>query len=62
MSEEYYKSQVDTFLPYMDIRPRDSKPFGYTQDDAEKIRQQIIAAGSIRNPVSTEDWKVQKSL
>lgn len=47
MSEEYYKSRVDTFLPHMDIRPKDSKPFGYTQDDAEKIRQQIIAAGRI---------------
>lgn len=45
MAEEYYKSCIDTFLPSMDIKPKDSNPFGYAQENVEKTRQQILNAG-----------------
>ncbi len=45
MAEEYYKARIDTFLPSMDIKPKDSNPFGYTQENIEKRRQQILDAG-----------------
>lgn len=45
MSEDYYKPRIDTFLPYIDIQPKDSRAFGHTRADIEKRRQQIIDAG-----------------
>ena len=56
MAEEYYKARVDSFLASADVKSRDCKPFGCTQEQKEERRRQLILAGKKRKKFSQQGF------
>ena len=42
MREVYQKTWIDTFLPSIDVKPKESKEYGYTKEEQEKKCQKLI--------------------
>ncbi len=38
----YYKTSVDTFLPEMEVRPRDTKVWGKTEEKKQQEKEELI--------------------
>lgn len=39
---DYYKREPDTFLPNMEVRPRDTKIWGKTEEQKKLEREKLI--------------------
>lgn len=48
MREVYYKTRVDTFLASVDVKPKESKEYGYTKADQDQKCQKLLGVNPER--------------